>query len=94
MDITTEAELDEVMTRPDPALVDFMPHVQSPLVVLGAGGKMGPSLAVQAQRAAQAAGRSLEVVAVSRFLDPAARGWLEARGVRTLSLDLMARTDG
>jgi nucleoside-diphosphate-sugar epimerase len=91
MDITTEAELDEVMTRPDAALVEFIPQVQSPLVVLGAGGKMGPSLAVQVQRAAQAAGRSLDVVAVSRFSDPAARRWLEERGVRTLSLDLRER---
>jgi hypothetical protein len=89
--ITNETELDEVMTRPDPALVDFIGQVKPPLVILGGGGKMGPSLAVQAQRAAQQAGHALEVVAVSRFSDSAARRWLEERGVGTLSLDLMER---
>lgn len=89
--IASEAELDEVMTRPSKALVDMIAQVRSPLVVLGAGGKMGPSLAVRAVRAAEAAGHALDVVAVSRFSDAAARQWLEARGVRTLSADLMRR---
>ncbi|HYE57036.1 MAG TPA: NAD(P)-dependent oxidoreductase [Rhodothermales bacterium] len=89
--IETEADLDEVMTRPTPDLVDFIRQVRSPLVVLGAGGKMGPSLCVQAKRAAEAAGHDLQVVAVSRFTDAAARGWLEDRGVRTASADLLDR---
>ena len=55
------------------------------LVILGAGGKMGPSLAVLAQRAATAAGKPLQVVAVSRFTDTTARDWLEANAVRTLA---------
>lgn len=89
--IATEAALDEVMTRPPPELVAFVPEIRGPLVVLGAGGKMGPSLCVQATRAAEAAGVALDVVAVSRFSDPAARAWLDARGVRTVSADLMER---
>lgn len=89
--IRTEADLDEVMTRPGPALVEWFGQVQPPLVILGGGGKMGPSLAAQAKRAAQQAGRDLRVVSVSRFSDPAARTWLEQRGVETLSLDLMER---
>jgi nucleoside-diphosphate-sugar epimerase len=89
--ITNETELDEVMTCPGQALVAGIGQVQSPLVILGGGGKMGPSLAVQARRAAQQAGRNLRVISVSRFSDAAARQWLEARGVETLSLDLMER---
>ena len=89
--ITNESELDEVMTRPGEALVAFIGQVQSPLVILGGGGKMGPSLAVQARRAAELAGHALQVISVSRFSDPAARRWLEERGVSTLSLDLMER---
>jgi len=49
---------------------------------------MGPTLAVLASRAAEAAGHKLDVVAVSRFSNEAARRWLEARGVHTLSCDL------
>ena len=88
--IETEAELDDWMTRPSEALVEFVSGLPSPLVVLGAGGKMGPSLCWLARRAAEAAGRDLDVVAVSRFSDAAARAWLETRGVRTVPCDLLA----
>ena len=54
--ISSEAELLEVMTRPDAALIDFIATLSSPLIILGAGGKMGPTLAVLAQRAVHAAG--------------------------------------
>jgi nucleoside-diphosphate-sugar epimerase len=87
--IETEEQLDELLTRPGPALVSFIKTVPSPLVILGAGGKMGPTLAVLARRAASAAGHSLEVIAVSRFSNPGARSWLEARQVRTIACDLL-----
>lgn len=50
---------------------------------------MGPTLAVLARRAAEAAGHPLEVVAVSRFSNDASRQWLEKRGVKTVSCDLL-----
>jgi nucleoside-diphosphate-sugar epimerase len=87
--INTEVELDDLLTRPSAALVAFIKSVSSPLVVLGAGGKMGPTLAVLARRAAALAGHPLDVVAVSRYQDGAARQWLEAQGVRTVSCDLL-----
>jgi dTDP-4-dehydrorhamnose reductase len=89
--LDTEDDLDELLTRPRPVLVEFVRSLSSPLVVLGAGGKMGPTLTVLAKRAAEAAGHPLEVVAVSRFSDETARAWLEGRGVRTLSADLLDR---
>jgi len=89
--IRNEDELIDVMTQPRPVLVEFMRTVTSPLVILGAGGKMGPTLAILARRAADAAGHPLEVVAVSRYSDPRARAYLETHGVRTLSADLMDR---
>src|SRR5689334_1617236 len=89
--IDTEDDLDAVLTTPSPVLVQFIRSVSSPLVILGAGGKMGPTLAVLATRAAEATGHPLEVLAVSRYSDPQARKWLEARGVRTISADLFDR---
>ncbi|MEW6158349.1 MAG: NAD-dependent epimerase/dehydratase family protein [Verrucomicrobiota bacterium] len=89
--IETESQLDDLLTLPRPELIDFIRTISSPLLVLGAGGKMGPTLAVLARRAAVAAGMDLEVIAVSRFSDPAARHWLEEREVRTLSADLLER---
>jgi nucleoside-diphosphate-sugar epimerase len=89
--IRTEEELTEVMTRPRPVLVEFMRTLTSPLVILGAGGKMGPTLAILARRAAQKAGCSLEIIAVSRFSDQQSRLFLESHGVKTLSANLMER---
>ena len=86
--IETEEALDEFLTRPRAELVQFIRSVRSPLVILGAGGKMGPTLAVLARRAAEAAGHKLDVIAVSRFSDAHARRWLEERGVQTSSRDL------
>ena len=87
-----EEELDELLTHPWPELVAFVNEIASPLVVLGAGGKMGPSLCVLAKRAAAEAGVDLDVVAVSRFGATAAREWLEAHGVQTASADLLDRS--
>jgi len=89
--IESEHALDEVLTRPDPKLVEFIRTVSSPLVLLGAGGKMGPTLAVLARRAAVAAGCKLDIVAVSRFGDPSVRRWLESYEIQILPCDLMRR---
>lgn len=87
--IATETELDEWLTRPSADLIASIPSLASPLVILGAGGKMGPSLAIRARRAAAAAHHPLDVVAVSRFTDPRQRDWLESHSVTTLSADLL-----
>jgi len=89
--INTDAELEDVLTRPRAVLMEFIRTVSSPLVILGAGGKMGPSLAVLAKRAAKMAGHRLDVIAVSRFTDEAARTSLERHGVKTLRADLLER---
>ena len=89
--IQTEEELDELLTRPRPELVQFIQELRGPLTILGAGGKMGPTLALLARRAANLAGNNLEIRAVSRFADPRVRDWLEKRGVSTLACDLLER---
>src|SRR5206468_3176776 len=90
--IETEEALDEILTRPRAELVRFITTIRSPLVVLVAGGKMGPTLAILARRAAEQAGHDLEILAVSRFADHKARNWIEARGVRTVTCDLLDPT--
>ena len=87
--IADEARLDSVHTTPSAALRDFIPQVSSPLIILGAGGKMGPTLAVLAKHAADLAGHPLEVIAVSRYSNDATRQWLENNGVQTLTADLV-----
>lgn len=88
--IRNEFELDELLTTPRAILAKLMYDLPSPLLILGAGGKMGPSLAVLARRAADLAGRSdLEIIAVSRYSNQIRRKWLESHGVHTLAADLM-----
>ena len=89
--IQSESELDDLLTRPRDVLVEFISQLRSPLVVLGASGKMGPTLCMLARRAADAAGHDLRVVAASRFSDSGARRWLEARGIETVECDLLNR---
>ena len=89
----TEEQLNDALTQPRPVLVEFIRGVSSPLVVLGAGGKMGPSLAVLARRAADTARHPMEIIAVSRFSDAGARSFLEQRGVTTLAADLLRREE-
>jgi nucleoside-diphosphate-sugar epimerase len=75
------------MTEPTPALVDDLARVPGDLLVLGAAGKMGPTLARLAKRAAP----GKRVVGVARFTDPAARAALDAAGVETIACDLLDR---
>jgi len=89
--LISEEQLDDLLTSPRAELVEFIQTVRSPLLILGGGGKMGPSLAVLARRAADAAGYPLQVISVSRFSDPSVTTWLEDRGVSTIRLDLMSR---
>jgi nucleoside-diphosphate-sugar epimerase len=86
--IGNEEQLEQKLTTPTSALVNFIKTVPCPLLVLGAGGKMGPTLAVLAKRAADAAGHSVEVVAVSRFSDASARTWLERHDIKIIAKDL------
>ena len=52
------AQLEAALSRPTAADIDFMSTLSGDVMVLGAGGKMGPSLAKLARRATIAAGVS------------------------------------
>jgi nucleoside-diphosphate-sugar epimerase len=80
-----EADLEERLSRPTPALTQLLATVPGDLVVLGAGGKMGPSLARMARRADP----RRRVIAVSRWSDRAAGAALESEGVETIGADLL-----
>lgn len=60
-------------------------------MLLGAGGKMGPSLARLARRASDEAGNRRRVIAVARFSDAGLKAALEADGVETIACDLFDR---
>ena len=83
---TTEDSLESRLAAPDEETVAALEQLDGDVIILGAGGKMGPSLARMARRAI--ADRSRRVIAVSRFSDAAAAAQLEAHGVEVLRADL------
>lgn len=84
-----EIALEELLAEPTPALIDAMARLAGDIMVLGAAGKMGPSLCRMALRASRLAGSARRVIAVARFTDPAVRQALEDGGVRTVVTDLI-----
>jgi nucleoside-diphosphate-sugar epimerase len=87
----TEDELEERLSRPTAGVVDALRACPGDVVVLGAGGKMGPSLARMVLRAASELGDGRAVVAVSRFSSAQAAARLESWGVRAVRADLTDR---
>jgi nucleoside-diphosphate-sugar epimerase len=77
-------ELEEFMTRPDAALQADLASVAD-VLVLGVGGKMGPTLARLARRAGK------RVIGVARFSEPGLREKLEAWGIECVPCDLLDR---
>lgn len=86
----TTAELMERLTLPDPALLEDITQIKGDLLILGAGGKMGPSLAILAKRAFLQGGMANRVIGVSRFSDPVKQQELEDAGVETIRGDLLS----
>lgn len=82
-----EAQVEAQMATPGAELVADMAKLDGGLLVLGAGGKMGPTLARLAKNAAP----DKQVIAVARFSDPDVRARLEAHGVETRTADLLDR---
>jgi nucleoside-diphosphate-sugar epimerase len=87
--VESEEELEELLTRPTPQLVRLVASLDGDFEVLGAGGKMGPYMAVMLARAVKEAGAQKRVIAVSRFSDSRVRRYLEENGVEVVSADLL-----
>ena len=84
-----EDELEELLSRPSATDVVFARTLTDDVVVLGAGGKMGPSLARRVRRAFDKAGVSRRVFAVARFSEPGLASALERDGIETIACDLL-----
>ena len=87
----TEAELDELLSTPRAETVEALRHCPGDIIVLGAGGKMGPTVARMAARAANQIGDGRRVYAVSRFTSNDVTRALGAAGVETIVRDLLDR---
>ena len=84
--IRTEDELEEILSRPTERDKAAMQSLRGPLLILGAGGKMGPTLALRAKRAG-----ARQIIAVARYSSPEMRKRLDESGIETISADLLEK---
>ncbi|HEV8410319.1 MAG TPA: NAD-dependent epimerase/dehydratase family protein, partial [Gemmatimonadaceae bacterium] len=87
----SEEELDDLLSVPGEATIAALARVEGDIVVLGAGGKMGPTLARMAARARDEAGSNRRIIAVSRFSTDGTEYFLNSAGVETVKCDLLDR---
>jgi nucleoside-diphosphate-sugar epimerase len=85
--------LEELLSEPPGWLVERMKTIQGDVVILGVAGKMGPTLARMARRAADLAdadgGRARRVIGVARFSDASQEAALRTQGIETVRADLL-----
>ena len=90
----SELALDDLLSSPDDATTQALATLEGDVIVLGAGGKMGPTLARMARRALDAVAMSSaglarrRVIAVSRFSDANVASLLQSYGVDIIRADL------
>jgi nucleoside-diphosphate-sugar epimerase len=89
MTINNLNQLEEQLSRPGDADVAAMAALGGDLLILGAGGKMGPSLSRLARRAADQSGMKKRIVAVSGFGNGNLAAQLTAEGIETIACDLL-----
>jgi len=82
-------QLEDLLSAPTRGVIDALGRLEGDLIVLGVGGKMGPTLARMARRASDQAGVDRRVIGVSRFSDPGLEVRLQGHGIETIPCDLL-----
>lgn len=89
--MTSIPRLEDELSHPSDADRTFMCGLEGDLLVLGAGGKMGPSLAHRARRAADQNGPPQRIIAASRFASGETGRQLAEWGIEAIPCDLLDR---
>ncbi len=87
--ISTVEELEENLSEPTPETIEAMAALRGDIVILGVGGKMGPTLARMAKRASVLAGSNRRIIGVSRFGSGDLEKKLHSWGIETQTCDLL-----
>lgn len=90
----TELEvLEQELLKPSDALISDITKIEGDIILLGVGGKMGPSMAKLARKAILSAGINKRIIGISRFSEAGTREELEAEGIETIAADLLNEKD-
>lgn len=79
----------EALLQPSEALVNDMASLKGDIIILGAGGKMGPALAKLAKEAIDRSGVKRNLMAASRFSEEGLEQKLQDEGIKTFAVDLL-----
>ena len=77
------------LLQPSDDLIADIAKMEGDILILGAGGKMGPALAKLAKQAIDKSGVAKKVIGVSRFSEPGLQDELNREGIETISADLL-----
>lgn len=77
------------LLKPSDALLSAITRLDGDIIILGVGGKMGPSLARLAKEAVDTVGIKKDVIGVARFSEPGLQEELEQHGIKTYATDLL-----
>ncbi len=88
--IKTVAELERKLSEPTPGVIQAVKKLKGDLLILGVGGKVGPTLGQMAAKAVAASGVKRRVIGVSAVFTKTDRARLEKAGVETVRADLLA----
>lgn len=89
MTIRTIEELENILSEPTPGVIETLGKLEGDIMILGAGGKMGPTLTKMAKRASDAAGVKRRVIAASIFPSENDRLGLRNAGIETIDCDFL-----
>ena len=82
--INSVEELEDLLSQPQQALIDDLTKIDGDIIIIGVGGKVGPTLARMAKRAAP----HKRVIGVARFSDPEVKARLESWDIECLPCEL------
>jgi nucleoside-diphosphate-sugar epimerase len=79
----------EKFLKPSAALVSDLAQLEGDILILGAGGKIGPSIARLTRQALDLAGKTNRVIGVSRFSEAGLQQALNRDGIETIAADIL-----
>ncbi len=87
--IESEEHLEDLLSTPSEGAIETLGRLDGDILLLGVGGKMGPTLARMARRASEIAGIRRRILGVSRFGAGDLEQRLQQQGIETLRCDLL-----
>jgi len=87
--ISNDTDLDELLSRPGPEVIEMFSRLDGDLIFLGVAGKIGPSLAYMAKRACDKAGVKKRIIGVSNFESKEQQKKIGRYGIETIHGDML-----